>query len=350
MPNYSSEEAKWRALRAKDARADGIFFYGVKSTGVYCRPNCAARFAKRENVVFFSNIDAAELAGFRACKRCQPSGESQSEREAELVRRACELIREGERALPLGELARAVGLSSCYFQRMFKRVSGVSPREYATEMRAERARAALRGKDSVTEAIYESGYNASSRFYERSTKMLGMRPREFKGGGPGQEIQYCIERSALGLVLIAATRRGICCIHFGESRKGLEAELQKNFSRANILEGNSEFKGWVKMAMQSIDEAKGAKNLPLDLRGTVFQQRVWKALQEIPYGATTTYLKLAEKLENPRAVRAVARACATNSVAVLVPCHRVVRSDGALAGYRWGLARKQRLLEREAKK
>jgi AraC family transcriptional regulator, regulatory protein of adaptative response / methylated-DNA-[protein]-cysteine methyltransferase len=349
MRNFVSEEEKWRALKVKDARADGRFFYGVKSTGVYCRPNCAAKLAKRENVIFFETTDEAERAGFRACKRCGPSGDSQQERDAEHVRRACELIRASETGLSLDELAKAVGLSSFYFQRVFKRVSGVTPREYARELREERAREALRRNGSVTGAIYEAGYNANSRFYERSAKMLGMRPREFGAGGGGQEIRYSVVKSALGQVLIAGTKRGICAVHFGESAAELESLLQKSFSRARIVEGDAEFKRWVSSVVQSINEADSAKELPLDLRGTVFQQRVWKALREIPKGTTTTYSKLAEKLGTPRAVRAVARACATNQVAVLVPCHRVVRSDGNLAGYRWGLERKRKLLSREQK-
>jgi AraC family transcriptional regulator, regulatory protein of adaptative response / methylated-DNA-[protein]-cysteine methyltransferase len=350
MRNFVSEKERWRAVEKKDPRAEGRFFYAVKSTGVYCRPNCAAKLAKRENVIFFETPEEAESAGFRACKRCRPKGDSQAEREAELVLRACELMRESEKNLSLDELAQAVGLSSFHFQRMFKRVSGVTPREYAMQLRDERAREALRRNGSVTGAIYEAGYNASSRFYERSGKMLGMRPKQFGEGGVGQVIRYSIVESALGLVLIAGTECGICLVHFGETEEALENSLRKSFSRARIVKGDSEFKRWVKMVVQSIKEGESAKSLPIDLRGTVFQQRVWKELREIPQGTTTTYSKLAEKLGTPRAVRAVARACATNDVAVLVPCHRVVRSDGALAGYRWGIDRKRRLLASETKK
>jgi AraC family transcriptional regulator, regulatory protein of adaptative response / methylated-DNA-[protein]-cysteine methyltransferase len=347
MRNFSSEQAKWHAVENKDARADGNFFYAVKTTGVYCRPNCAAKLAKRENVIFFETPADAERAGFRACKRCQPNADSQQEREAELVRRACESMRESEANIPLKELARAADLSPFYFQKVFKRVSGVTPREYATQLREQRAREALRKNDSVTGAIYDAGYNANSRFYARSRNMLGMQPRDFAAGGAGQAIRYAIAQSALGLVLIAGTERGICLVHFGESEAELESLLQKSFSRARILSGDSKFTQTVKAVIQSINESDSAKNLPLDLRGTVFQQRVWKALREIPPGTTTTYSKLAEKLGTPRAVRAVARACATNDVAVLVPCHRVIRADGNLAGYRWGLERKRKLLNRE---
>jgi AraC family transcriptional regulator of adaptative response/methylated-DNA-[protein]-cysteine methyltransferase len=350
MRKFPDDEAKWRALRAKDAKADGRFVYAVRTTGVYCRPNCAAKLALRENVLFFASCAEAERAGFRACKRCRPNGDSQNERTVEAVGRACQMIREAEGSVRLAELARTVGLSQFHFQRVFKKVVGASPRQYAMALRDERARAELQRGSSVTEAVYAAGYNASSRFYERSNRALGMKPNEFRKHGEGLKIRYAVAKSALGLVLVAGTGRGICCVHFGESRADLTKYLKENFARAEVVKGNAEFERWVGAVVERIDGADPGSNLPLDVRGTAFQHRVWNALQEIPRGATSTYTKLAAQLGKPRAVRAVARACATNPVAVVVPCHRVVRSDGELAGYRWGLERKRKLLKQEGER
>ncbi|HVK57367.1 MAG TPA: bifunctional DNA-binding transcriptional regulator/O6-methylguanine-DNA methyltransferase Ada [Candidatus Kapabacteria bacterium] len=350
IKKYRGEEARWRAVKEKDSRAEGQFFYGVKTTGVYCRPNCAAKLARRENIDFFESREAAERAGFRACKRCRPSGESQSEREREAIRRACEIIDGSDERMVATELAQAVGWSPFHFQRVFKKVMGVSPRQYAIAARDERARGVLREGKSVTSAIYDSGYNASSRFYERAPKMLGMQPREFQKGGKGVRIRHAIVKSALGLVLVAGTERGICCVHFGSTRAELAAHLRESFSKAELLEIDKDFEGWVSAVVRAIEEPAAVLKLPLDMRGTAFQRRVWQALTRIPTGTTTTYSDLAEGLGRREAVRAVARACATNPVAVIVPCHRVLRRDGGLAGYRWGLERKRKLLEREKRK
>jgi AraC family transcriptional regulator, regulatory protein of adaptative response / methylated-DNA-[protein]-cysteine methyltransferase len=347
MRSFQSDEARWRALRVKDERADGQFVYAVRTTGVFCRPNCAARLALRENIVFFSSCEEAEQSGFRACKRCQPKGESQNERETEAANRACRLIQEADGLVRLAELADAVGLSRFHFQRVFKKVVGVSPRQYAMALRDQRAREELKRGGSVTQAVYAAGYNASSRFYERSSRALGMKPWEYRANGNGLKIRYAIVKSALGLVLVAGTERGICCVHFGESRSELEQHLNENFARAEVVQGDAQFKSWVKVVVARIDGKTTGSKLPLDVRGTAFQHRVWNALNGIPKGTTSTYAKLATQLGKPSAVRAVARACATNPVAVVVPCHRVVRSDGELAGYRWGLERKRRLLKRE---
>ena len=350
MRMFQSDEARWRALRVKDAKADGQFVYAVRTTGVFCRPNCAAKLALRANVVFFDSCAEAERAGFRACKRCRPKGESQTERETEAANRACRMIQQAERTVRLAELAEAVGLSRFHFQRVFKKVVGLSPRQYAIALRDKRARAELQRGVSVTQAVYAAGYNASSRFYERSNRALGMKPREFQSKGNGLKIRYAIVESALGLVLVAGTERGICCVHFGAMRSELERHLKESLARAELVQGDAEFERWVKAVVKRIDGNKSGAMLPLDVKGTAFQHRVWNALQEIPVGATSTYTKLATKLGKPSAVRAVARACASNPLAVVVPCHRVVRSDGALAGYRWGLDRKQKLLEREGQK
>ena len=348
MRMFESGEARWRALRSKDAKADGEFVYAVRTTRVYCRPNCAAKLAQRKNVIFFQSCAEAEGAGFRACKRCRPNGKSQAERDAQAVAHACKMIRAAEGALRLAELSAAVGLSQFHFQRVFKKLLGVSPRQYAIALRDQRARAELQRGNSVTHAVYASGYNASSRFYERSNRALGMKPREFRAHGEGVSIRYGIVKSALGLVLVAGTERGICCVHFGESRSELEKYVRTTFSRANFVEQNTKFERWLRAVVQRIEGKDHAAKLPLDVRGTAFQHRVWNALQKIPDGLTSNYTKLATQLGNPRAVRAVARACATNPVAVVVPCHRVVRSDGDLAGYRWGVERKRKLLKRES--
>lgn len=344
---FDSDAERWRALQRRAAEAEGRFLYAVKTTKVYCRPTCAARLALRENVLFFDSCEAAERAGFRACKRCRPMGKSQAARETEAVRRVCRLIEGSEVPLKLEELAKTAGFSRFHFLRLFKKIIGLSPRQYAVALRDGRMRSELKKTNAVTEAVYAAGYNASSRFYERSSALLGMRPKEYRAGGRGLRIQYAIVKSTLGLVLVAGTERGICCVHFGESREQVESHLRTNFSRAEIVKGSEEFRNWVKLAVREIEGDATADGLPLDVKGTVFQHRVWQALREIPVGQTLSYMELAAKIGNSGAVRAVARACATNPIAVVVPCHRVVRSDGDLAGYRWGLDRKRKLLERE---
>ena len=347
MRMFGSDEARWGALRAKNPKADGWFIYAVRTTGVYCRPNCAAKLALRQNVIFFSSTADAERAGFRPCKRCRPNGDSQQERDTQAVGQACRMIQQSEGVIRLAELAAAMGLSPFHFQRVFKKVLGVTPRQYAIALRDERARAELQRGRSVTEAVYAAGYNSSGRFYERSKRSLGMKPWEFLARGEGLKIRYSVVQSALGLVLVAGTERGICCVHFGETRLELKEYVRMRFARAQIVEADEKFEQWVRAVVERIGGNDRAAKLPLDVKGTVFQHKVWNALQEIPPGATSTYTKLATQLGKPSAVRAVARACATNPVAVLVPCHRVVRSDGHLAGYRWGLKRKRMLIERE---
>lgn len=343
-----TDAARWQALRRKSSGAVGKFFYGVRTTGVYCRPECGAKLPLRKNVLFFDSCAEAERAGFRACRRCHPRNESPDRTKIETITRACEIITQREEMPSVDDLAKEFGLSRFHFQRMFKKEVGLSPRQFATALREERMRGLLKSGKNVTEAIYAAGFNANSRFYENSSEMLGMKPVDFRRGGSGTKIHYSIVPTSLGRVVVAGTERGICCVHFGANRRELLEHLRELLPRAELIRGDEVFDSWVQRVVLSIDSVKPSEDLPLDVKGTVFQKRVWRALREIPAGSKLTYKEVAAKIGKPDAVRAVARACATNSVAVVVPCHRVVRTDGKLAGYRWGLERKRELLRREA--
>lgn len=342
------EEAKWDAVVRRDAAADGRFFYSVRTTGVYCRPSCAARLARRENVGFHDTCAAAEAAGFRPCKRCRPNEASLAERQAAAVAKACRLIEEAEEPPALETLADAVGLSRFHFHRVFKEITGVTPKGYADAHRANRVRDGLARSATVTEAIYDAGFNSNGRFYAASSRLLGMTPTEFRAGGPGAEIRFAVGECSLGAILVAATATGICCILLGEDPDSLARDLQDRFPKARLIGGDAGFEQWVATVVGFVERPQTGLDLPLDVRGTAFQQRVWRALCEIPAGSTASYAEVAERIGSPRAVRAVARACAENPIAVAIPCHRVVRRDGALSGYRWGVERKRSLLEREA--
>ena len=344
---YSTDAQRWLALQRRDPAADGRFVYSVTTTGVYCRPTCPSRLALRENVVFHDTCADAERAGFRPCKRCRPAGVSQRERNAEAAAKACRIIETSEPLPALDALANAVGLSRYHFHRVFKSVVGVTPRQYAAARRTGRVRSELRERRSVTEAIYRAGFNSSSRFYERSSDTLGMTPREYRSGGNGVAIRYAVAASPLGLVLVAGTARGICSVRFGDEPAALQRELRQDFPGASIEKADRAFKGWVNAIVHHLEHPAGVMDLPVDIRGTAFQQRVWQALRGIPAGQTASYAEIAARIGQPSAARAVARACATNPVAVIVPCHRVVRTDGGLSGYRWGVERKRRLLKRE---
>jgi AraC family transcriptional regulator of adaptative response/methylated-DNA-[protein]-cysteine methyltransferase len=344
---YSTAARRWLALQRRDAKAEGQFVYSVATTGVYCRPTCPSRLALRENVAFHDTCADAERAGFRPCQRCRPSGPSQQERHAKAAAKACRIIEGADSAPTLAVLAQAVGLSRYHFHRVFKSVVGVTARQYAAAYRTGRVRSELRARPSVTEAIYSAGFSSSSRFYERSSDSLGMTPREFRSGGPGVPIRYAVAACPLGLVLIAGTARGICAVRFGHERATLERELRQDFPKATLAKADRAFDDWVKAVVQLIQQPSGRIDLPLDIRGTAFQQRVWQALREIPAGRTASYSEVAARIGQPAAVRAVARACAANPVAVIVPCHRVVRRDGGISGYRWGVERKGRLLQWE---
>jgi AraC family transcriptional regulator of adaptative response/methylated-DNA-[protein]-cysteine methyltransferase len=344
---YETEAQRWQAVQARDAGADGHFFYSVLTTGVYCRPSCAARPARRENVSFHLTCEAAERAGYRACKRCRPNGPSRAETKAAAVAEACRIIEGAEEMPSLEALAGAVGMSRYHFHRTFKEATGVTPRDYAAARRTERLKERLDGGGSVTEAFHGAGFGSNGRFYEQAGALLGMRPRDWKQGGRDAEIRFAIGQCSLGAVLVAATEKGICAIQFGDDPQKLLDGLQDRFPRARLIGGDAGFEKLVARVVGLVERPAEAISLPLDISGTAFQQRVWKALRDIPAGTTLTYGELAERIGSPAAVRAVATACASNEIAVAIPCHRVIRKGGAMAGYRWGIERKQALLARE---
>ncbi len=345
---YMSDEDRWSAVLSREKNADGKFYYSVETTGVYCRPSCAARRPLRENVRFHVSCNAAERAGFRPCKRCRPTERGAPEPHAAAIEKACRAIERAEESPNLDEIAHASGMSRFHFQRMFKRVTGVTPRAYFATCRMRRVQADLRSGSTITEAIYGAGFNSSARFYANSTEMLGMQPRSYRAGGSNALIRFAVGECSLGSILVAATEKGICSILLGDDPDTLVRDLQNRFPKAELVGGDREFEIWVAIAAGLVDDPKQRFDLPLDVQGTVFQRRVWQALRGIPPGSTTSYQELAIRLGAPRAVRAVAGACAANGIAVAIPCHRVVRKDGDLSGYRWGVERKRALLEREA--
>ncbi len=350
MPQaFRGVEVRLAAVRARDARADGHFYYSVSTTGVYCHPSCAARPALRQHMAFHDTRAEAEAAGFRACKRCRPELPPRAEREAAVVAAACRMIEEAEEEPSLAEMARRVGLSPHHFHRLFRRIAGVTPKAYAGAHRQSRVQDRLTAGAGVTEAIYEAGFNSSGRFYEAADGMLGMAPSRYRAGGKGEEIRFASGRSSLGEVLVAATRRGVCAILLGSELGGLLADLRARFPNAAVAAAEPGFVAWVARVVQMVDhpERNQALGLPLDIRGTAFQRRVWEVLRSIPPGETRSYSDVAKQLGSPAAVRAVAGACAANALAVAIPCHRVVASNGSLAGYRWGVERKRELLDRE---
>jgi AraC family transcriptional regulator, regulatory protein of adaptative response / methylated-DNA-[protein]-cysteine methyltransferase len=345
----TSSDPRWASLIARDPQADGQFFYSVKTTGVYCRPSCGARMPKPENVCFYQTADEAEEAGFRPCKRCKPDQRPLKEQHAALVADLCRRIECAEAAPTLEHLARSAGMSRFHLQRIFKSITGVTPKDYAMAHRAAKLRGELGRSDSVTEAIYEVGYNSSGHFYEESTRLLGMTPRRYRAGGAGTVIRFAVGECSLGAILVAASECGVCAILMGDDPDALACDLQDRFRSAELVGGDAEFERLVAKVVGFVEAPRLGLNLPLDVRGTAFQQRVWQALQEIPVGTTVSYTEIAARIGAPRSVRAVAGACAANALAVAIPCHRVVRNDGGLSGYRWGVERKRALLDREAK-
>ncbi|WP_027081117.1 bifunctional DNA-binding transcriptional regulator/O6-methylguanine-DNA methyltransferase Ada [Luteimonas mephitis] len=346
----TERDPRWAAVLARDSRADGRFWYSVASTGVYCRPSCASRRARPENVRFHASCADAERAGFRPCKRCRPDQPGLHARQAAMVADACRLIESAEQAPGLATLAALAGLSQFHFHRVFKAVTGVTPKAYASAHRARRVRSELARSDSVTAAVYDAGYNASGRFYAQAGAMLGMRPGEFRAGGANTAIRFAIGECSLGAILVAASGRGICAITIGDDPDALARELQDQFGEAELIGGDAGFERLVAQVVGFVEAPRIGLDLPLDVRGTAFQQRVWQALRAIPAGATASYSEIARAIGAPKATRAVAGACASNPIAVAIPCHRVVRNDGGLSGYRWGVERKRALLEREARK
>jgi AraC family transcriptional regulator of adaptative response/methylated-DNA-[protein]-cysteine methyltransferase len=345
----TSDDARWAAVAARDKSFDGKFYYSVATTGVYCRPSCAARLAKRANVRFYDTVADAEAAGFRPCKRCKPDQVSLDQHYAAMVADACRLIETAEELLKLDQLATAAGLSPFHFHRIFKAVTGVTPKAYATAHRNKRVRDRLGGSRTVTEAIHDSGFNSNGRFYATSKKVLGMTPTDFRTGGANNEIKFAIGACSLGSILVAASDKGICAIMLGDDPDALARDLQDRFPRAKLIGGDREFEKLVSRVVGFVETPGSRFDLPTDVRGTAFQHKVWTALCSIPSGSTASYTEIAKRIGRPEAARAVARACGANPLAIAIPCHRVVRTDGALSGYRWGVKRKRALLDREAK-
>ncbi|WP_084455492.1 bifunctional DNA-binding transcriptional regulator/O6-methylguanine-DNA methyltransferase Ada [Novosphingobium rosa] len=339
------EDQRWAQLAARDASADGAFWYGVSTTGVYCRPSCPSRAARRENVTLFDSLDAARAAGFRPCRRCNPDGLALAQQHAALVEQACRLIESAEDLPQLATLADAVEISPAHFHRLFKAHTGLTPRAYGQAVRARRAREALAEGASVTHALHGAGYGSSSRFYAEDA--LGMAPRRYRSGGTGEQLRFAIGQADLGAVLVASSAQGVAAILLGDDPATLLRDLQDRFPKAELVGGDATYEALVGQVIAFIQTPDLGLDLPLDIRGTAFQQRVWAALRTIPRGETRNYGQIAQAIGKPGAVRAVAGACAANALAVVVPCHRVIRTDGSLSGYAWGVERKAALLERE---
>jgi AraC family transcriptional regulator of adaptative response/methylated-DNA-[protein]-cysteine methyltransferase len=345
-PQWTSDADRWDAVTRRDPQADGAFFYGVKTTGVFCRPSCASRQPRRENVDFFADADAARAAGYRECKRCQPGG---LPRELEIVNRACAALdADPQQRLTLAQLSDAVHVSPFHLQRLFKRVVGVSPRQYQAAKRGAALRDALQSGSDVTRATLDAGFGSPSRMYDSASAELGMAPSAFRRKGAGLTVRYASAPTSLGFVLVAATDRGVCKIGFGDDAVALADELRSEFANAELVEDPARLAPFIAQVDAYLHGTRQRFDLPLDIAATAFRQRVWDALRRIPYGETRSYSEIAEAVGSPRAVRAVASACATNPVALAIPCHRVVQKSGALAGYRWGLPRKAALLDNEA--
>jgi AraC family transcriptional regulator of adaptative response/methylated-DNA-[protein]-cysteine methyltransferase len=342
-----TNDPRWVRVLARDRTADGKFWYSVVTTGVYCRPSCPSRTANPKNVQLHDTLADAKATGFRPCKRCHPDGLSIDAENAALVARACRLIEQSEEEPSLNVLAEAVGRSASYFHRSFKTVTGLTPKVYAAAHRASKVRNGLASGSSVTEAIYDAGYNSSGRFYEKSTDMLGMTPTQFKAGGANEEIRFALGQTSLGAILVASSKRGVASILLGNDPDALLRQLQDRFPKAKLIGADRDYEALVARVVGFIEAPQIGLNLPLDVRGTAFQRRVWQALQEIPVGQTASYAEIAQRIGSPKAIRAVAGACAANNLAVVIPCHRVVRNDGASSGYAWGVERKKALLDRE---
>ena len=341
-------DPRWSAVVTRDPQADGKFFYSVKTTGVYCRPSCGARSARPENIEFHATTADAERAGFRPCKRCKPDQLPLAEQHAETIAELCRLIENADQAPTLEHLAKRAGLSAFHLHRLFKAITGVTPKQYAAAHRAKRVKSELDRSNTVTDAIYGAGYNSNGRFYEQSNDVLGMTPSTYRAGGVNTEIRFAIGECSLGSILVAASERGVCSILIGDDPDALARDLQDRFPRAHLIGGDTEFEQMVAKVVGFVEAPALGLDLPLDVRGTAFQQRVWQALREIPAGRTVSYSQVAHRIGAPKAVRAVGAAIGANPLAVAIPCHRVIRNDGSLCGYRWGVERKRALIEREA--
>ena len=344
MSMQTELQNKWQQVMARDARQDGRFVFAVRTTGVYCRPSCPSRRPRRESVEFFAGPNEAERAGYRACLRCKPTEISA---QAQYVTRARQLLDNAEGVVTLAQLSRRVGLSPFHLQRLFKRATGLSPREYQSARRMQQVKTGLRQGEAVTTALYDAGFGSPSRLYEKAPQQLGMTPGEYRRGGVGATIVFAIAPTALGRILVAATARGLCAVRFGETASDLEHDLRREFHAASLQRDELAMKKYVDPLVAAIRGENTIIDLPLDVRATAFQMKVWEKLRQIPRGETRSYSDIAREIGEPKAVRAVARACASNPVALAEPCHRVVRSDGDLAGYRWGVDKKKKLLEQE---
>lgn len=345
--HYDSENQRWEGLIRNAPDADGHYFYAVKTTGVYCRPTCPSRVPLRKNVIFFDTGTAAEEAGFRPCKRCQPSGTALEDEYAQKIAQACRFIEQADEGPSLETLAREVAMSKYHFHRLFVQVVGMTPKAYHKHLRAERLRGELARGNSVTQAIYEAGYSTNRQFYEEATQILGMRPQNYRDGGKRESICFALGECSLGSVLVASSLKGICALSLGDEPEKLIQELEMRFPHAELIGGDHHYEQLVARVIGFIESSQEHWNLPLDIRGTAFQRLVWQALQNVPPGSHISYKELATNVGCPKAFRAVASACAANHLAVAIPCHRVVRQDGSLSGYRWGVDRKRELLERE---
>lgn len=343
-----TRDPRWAKIVGRDKSADGIFWYSVRTTGIYCRPSCPSRRARPENVQIHDSLDEARASGCRPCKKCDPEGASQLSTASALVARACRLIEESEDEPSLDLLADMANLSGGHFQRLFKRITGITPKDYATAHRAAKVRGTLVEACSVTEAIYDAGFNSTGRFYEKSHAMLGMTPSRYRNGGFQEQIRFAVGQSSFGDILVASTDIGIAAILLGDDADLLVRELQDRFPKADLVGADRDYEALMARVIGFVEAPQIGLDLPLDIRGTAFQNRVWKALQEIPFGTTLSYADLARRIGAPRSFRAVATACAANNIAVAIPCHRVVRKNGDISGYAWGVERKRALIEREA--
>jgi AraC family transcriptional regulator, regulatory protein of adaptative response / methylated-DNA-[protein]-cysteine methyltransferase len=346
-PPPVENDPRWARIIARDKSADGYLWYSVSTTGVYCRPSCPSRPANPKNVQLHDSLESAKATGFRPCKRCNPDGPPIDAANAALVAKACRIIEESDEEPSLKKLADAIGQSPSYFHRVFKAATGLTPKEYAAAQRAKKVRQGLVSGNTVTEAMYDAGFNSSGRFYEKSTDLLGMTPSRYRAGGINEEICFAVGQSSLGAILVASSKKGVAAILLGDDPDELVRNLQDRFPRASLIGADRDYEALVSRVVGLVETPRIGLDLPLDVRGTAFQQRVWQALQEIPAGETVSYAEVAQRIGSPKSVRAVADACAANRLAVAIPCHRVVRSDGSPSGYAWGVERKQALLDRE---
>jgi len=343
-----ADDPRWTRIVARDKAADGHFWYSVSTTGVYCRPSCPSRIANPGNVQLHDTLESARATGFRPCKRCNPDGPSVEAGNAALVAKACRIIEESEEEPSLDELAEEIGRSPSYFHRLFKATIGLTPKDYAAAHRARKVRQGLAAGNTVTEAIYDAGFNSSGRFYEKSTDMLGMTPSQYRSGGTNEDIRFAVGQTSLGAILVASSKKGVAAILLGDDPDALVRNLQDRFPKAHLIGADPDYEALVARVVGFVESPRIGLDLPLDVRGTVFQQRVWQALRNIRAGETVCYAEIARRIGSPQAARAVAGACAANNLAIAIPCHRVIRNDGALSGYAWGVERKRALLDREA--